>query len=396
MPRVRIVVNGLPFTVDGEGTAEQLAGALQTRLQEDPSLFTKRARQLGLSDEDLISLAQQAEGETPGGFRAETGGKTDRFLIGAGRTLTSLGRGIRQIFSGDETDKELARREKNERELFAQLDDQGIGFEDIGQFAPDVVAFLGSGGLVSLGIRGAALGAATATIEGESRATNTIVSGLLSAAGPGVARAAGAVFRTGTRMGAGAIRSIGSLASRGQIGQQLGKVAGQAANLVNNQNQAIKRVGEIALNRAADIVQRMNARGKEGVVAEAVNTALRSSIRQSGNTNVLDFTAFNRELIAIANSTLNKELGKTFGKQLANLRATFNELGKITEMTPGQAQAVLQAILSRSEARSLAKALRNAGTQSAKKTIAQRLKDTALAIPGQETGVATAQALTGE
>lgn len=390
MGRARVIVNGLPFTIEGEGTPEQLAGALEKRLQQNPELWDKRRKQLGLSEDDMIALAEKQAGVDSSESRAFQPqlNPGQKFLVGSGRSLTEMARGFKQLFTGDEEDAEISRREADEKALFEKLDEQGIGAEDLGQIAPDVIAFLGSGGLTSLAVRGAGLGLVRPTTGAdgaEQRVYNSLASGLLSVAGPGAAKAAGGVFRLGGKAGSGMINSITKLAEKGSVGKALGGTADEAARLAQNANPAIREVGEIALARASDLVQRMNARGKTDVTAGLLNSALRRSVVQTGGRNVLDMATFNKQLLTTADSQFTKGLGKTFGKQVADLRKTFTELTKLEpNMDPKTAETILTGIVSNPQAQALAKGLNTATTDAARQGLASRLVQTSLAVAGQE------------
>lgn len=380
--RVRVIVNGLPFALDVDDTVsnEQAAQALSEQLQQDPSIFTRRREQLGLSEADLAAIQAQERGEDPG-VRIEPMSTFEELLVGAGRSFTTAIRGGRQLFNratGDEEElAQLQAIESDERELFRALDEQGIGAEDIGQLVPDLVAFLGSGGLLSLAARGAVLGGVQATGEDEGlgdRSLNALVSGTLSAAGPLAARAVRAPFRAGTRLAASAFSAARGLATRtGGFSASLGRTVVDSARAQASTNPAIQKLGRAGFDKASQLIQQMNARGKRGVAGEAANAALQKSIRQVNGQNVVDFAAFNEQLAHLGRSELNRRLGKTFGARLDDLRNTFDEIATLDVLSPTQAQAVLSNLMTNAEARSLATALRRSSTDTAKRAALRRL-----------------------
>lgn len=392
MPRVRIVANGVPFIVEGEGTPEQLSGALKARLEADPSLLDKRRQQLGLTEDEAVNLLQGYQPvQDKGQFAAQLSdpsegmSSTDKFLVGAGRTFTELGRGVKMMFTGDETDAEIRKREANEQRLFAKLDDQGIGPEDLGQLAPDAVAFLGSGGLTSMFVRGAALGAARPTTSEDGgvgeRARTGMLSGLLSVVGPGSVKTVGALFNLKKTLGKGMMESIRSLNSRGNVAEGLANVIDDGAALTTNGNPAIREVGEAALARASDVVQRMNTFGKQNTVKKLVTNALKRSTREVDGRNVLDMNSFTRELGGISDATLKQGAGKDFGRMLGELRRTFTEISRIADLDGETAEGVLRAITTDSRAAALAKTLATVKEPQAKATIVRQLLQLAASAP---------------
>lgn len=95
-----ITVNGVPFRITGEGTDEQLAQALRSRIEADPTIFQRRIEQVGLTPQDREVLAAQARGEGIEQFTRERDvPQAGRLFIGAGRRLVELSRGLKQIFS---------------------------------------------------------------------------------------------------------------------------------------------------------------------------------------------------------------------------------------------------------------------------------------------------------
>jgi len=397
MPTYRVTVNGVPFTVDGDGTQEDAAAYLRTAVAADPTLVDRRTKQLGLTEDDILAIAQQNGERMNDGqpFMDELGG-AEKFFVGAGRSASELITGAKQLFSDQETSDELARMDSRDKALFDKLDNQGIGMEDLGQLMPDVAAFIGSGGssagwqLASLGARGAALGAARPVgvgEGGEERAEASLTSGLLSMAGPAIAKGVGSMFRSGTK----ATKAVGGAilnrvqAGGGDVGKGIANVVDEATTAIaNNRNKALQDVGRVALTRAAEVVQKMNDRGKNSVVSGMVNKALANSVTRNGNVNVLDPAAFNRELIAVGNGALKKELGPALGKSVKMLRETFDELARVGDLDEKTSKAVLQNLMDNPQAGAVAKALTATAKPEVKHALRAKLIDMSLATAGAQ------------
>lgn len=402
MARARIVYKGVPFIVEGEGTPEQLAGSLKQRLEQNPALIDKRRQKLGMAEGEVWG---EGQGYSPvqnvGQFDDQLGDPTEgmsgteKFLVGAGKTFTSLGRGAKMLFTGDEDDAEILRREAHENELFDKLDSQGIGLEDLGQIAPDAIALLGSGGLTSLFGRGALMGAVRPGEDGWDRAKAGLTSGVLSIAGPGAAKAVAAILSAPTRV---AGKGMSILLSRmgNEPAKGIGAATADAVELSVKQNAAMREVGDLALQRTADVIQRMNTFGKQTAAKEVINKAFMKAIKVVDGRNTLDTTAFNRALMTTSDAMLKKGAGKDFGRILGELRTTFSELGRLQQMTPQQAQQVLAAISDDGTAAALGRILAGRASEEAKKTAAEQLLARSGQFAASAPRAAVGGALSGE
>ncbi len=189
-------------------------------------------KKLGLSPADTAALfAGKTNGVFEGGNVADTGGKFDRAMIGAGRTFNSWKTGVQQMLPekarkaiGLEDDATLAKHEQAARDLFGQLDNQGIGMEDLGQALPSVLAFAG-GGSVGLGwkafalasARGGATGALSGAIQGTTkegeRATNAEIGALAGALGPAIGVGTASLVKAASQTGRAGMSWLGSILS---------------------------------------------------------------------------------------------------------------------------------------------------------------------------------------
>jgi len=382
-----------------------VTAVLEQRVAEDPSLIDKRREALGLDEDQFthfveqnkLHLARAAEFEQQAEKYKNSVPELstpEKFFVGAGQTFSSLFNGAQQLFTGDEGDKVIAAREAHEKALFAKLDDQGIGPEDLGQMAPEVVAFLGGGGLVSFAARGGALGALAPTSGDpetgtKERVHSSLAGGLLSMAGPAVAKSTGAFFNLSKNAGMGLVKTLARWAgNKGGAPAGVAQTVGEAMEMQANTNPAIRELGELALKRTTEIVQRMNTFGKTNTVKELVNGSLTKSVREIGGRNVLDMNQFNRQLMLLSDSQLAKGAGKDFGRMLSSLRNTFTEIGKIAELTPQQAQVVLEGITTSPQAAVLAKQLAKAASPEAKTLILQQIMKLAKSAPRAATAAA--------
>ena len=275
-----VSVAGVPFGVSAP-TKEAAQAWINNQVQQDPTLLAKRVKKLqasgALSDTDAASLLQ---GQRIPDFVSED---QNKFLVGAGRGFENLSIGTQQIlnlaikgisdpeggFAARASSRlgNLAQREADARERFAVID-EGFGLEDLGEIAPELLLFMGSGGgaagakaLKAAGgiLRSGRLGAAPAaarslgravgraagarsvpsigmaglaqgleagaigalsgglrgTVEGESRLTNAAIGGALGAAGPLASRGLQAAARSVSKAPKA---FIGALADAGLLG----------------------------------------------------------------------------------------------------------------------------------------------------------------------------------
>lgn len=282
---------------------------------------------------------------------AEGMGGGEKFLVGAGRTFTELGRGIGQRIAEATDDEQWLsksrQKESNERETFAQLDNQGIGFEDLGQIAPEIAAFIGSGGIGSLALRGAAMGASRATTEGESVTKNAILEGAFAAGGGAVARGLGSIFARGFKPSAKftpqVAKGFQGILDKNPVKMITNlKTALKQADDLASSNGVQTKVKEAALNGARQIIREMNGVGRETLFRSQVDDLFKQSVVvRDGGANILDVGKFTAGLESYSRGKLIKELGKNLGPRLDNLRTGFQQLAKLKELSYDDASKVL-------------------------------------------------------
>lgn len=397
-----IMVDNVPFRVRGAASREQAQRAVEARFHDPDAkrqaILKRKAK--------LLEMGIDVDAN----FAVDETSRAERFLIGAGRTFTETGRGIQQLWYGARGDEgkvqALQRQESLHRDTFDMLDSQGTGMEDLGQLAPELVAFIGTGGsssLTNLGLRSAALGGSKATVEGESRGVNAVVSGLLGAGSAGAARGVSAMFQRGAQLSGAAVQGIRNLVGRGAnspggLANNMSSAMTQAQHLANSKDAALRRVGEESLAQLRTMIHGMNNVGKESLFRTQLNQLMTSSIRQVDNTLTLDTAAFVKGLEQVSRSQLTRELGRTFGPRIDNLRNVFIELGKHTDDLGGDAaQNILRQIMSNDSAAAIAAQVSRASTEGAKPGVmagllntlqntVQRTGNAAAASAGPETG----------
>ena len=370
MPDFTITFNGIPHRVRGARDRGQAQRFIEASAAKDPVLWknTEQAR---------IAQLRELGIDLERNFATEGMGGGEKFLVGAGRTFTEVGRGIKQI-AGGEVDDTLI---ENERETFDLLDDDGIGMEDLGQLAPELFAFIGTGGgsvlatAANMGVRGALLGAAREATSEESRTLNAVLSGAFAAGGGAAARGVASMFSRGAQFTASMAAGLQKLIGRngGETAANISKATLQAQALANSKNQALREVGEASLKEMRTLIQQMNAVGRESVFRSQVNSWMQKSIKELDGVNVLDVNKFIANLETMSRGQLVKELGKNIGPRLDALRTTFRELGKLGNMESGQASQVLRGIMSDNAAASAAQALARASEKGASQSTLNRL-----------------------
>lgn len=352
-----ITYDGVPFRVRGAQNRKQAEEQLNLAFQ-DPVFYNEKLTQRKAK---LLEMGINVDAN----FATEGMGGGEKFLVGAGRTFTETGRGIQQMWYGltgnEDKVRQLEADEANARHTFDQLDSEGIGAEDLGQLAPELLAFVGSGGasLTSLGLRGAALGASKSTVEGESRTTNAIVSGLLSAGVAGGARGVASMFQRGAAIGGAALSGLQRLAGNaktpGQLANNLSQAMGQAQHLANSKDAMLRKVGEEGLAQLRPLIQKMNSTGKESVFRSQLNQLFQASTKQVDQSLSLDLATFVRGLDGVSKGELVKQLGRTYGARVDQLRNVFIEMGKhADDIPPETAHNVLRGIMSSDSAAAIA------------------------------------------
>ncbi len=161
----------------------------------------------------------------------EFSGTASRFLVGAGREFSTVGRGVVQglanIIGDEEFEASLAQEEANEREIYADLDDQGFGAEDFGELAAFAPIFMGKGGVLSISSRAGAFAGlrATTTTGAEARAErleDALQTGISIGAVGAIANRAVTIFRAREVAGVAATAALdavltGGLATGGRL-----------------------------------------------------------------------------------------------------------------------------------------------------------------------------------
>lgn len=131
---------------------------------------------------------------------AEAGkvGSFDRFLVGAGREFELAGRGMvqgmAQLFRNVDDVKRMEDKTDMEKQLFAALDDEGLGMEDVGQVAAWLPLLIGPTGILRQGAVMAAGAGMQATGSDESRLGNAATAGAATIAGGGLGKAGAALL----------------------------------------------------------------------------------------------------------------------------------------------------------------------------------------------------------
>lgn len=366
-----IMYGGVPHRVRG-ARSRAIAEAYVARQMADPM------RRKMLQKNRIEELKEMGiELDTNGGLSDSA---AERFFIGAGRTIDQAQRGVQQLYAKARgRDDEVARLQKQEaehRELFDKLDSEGVGFEDIGQLAPEILAFAGTGGgsLLAKGAqlagRGALLGGTKATVEGEDMGINAVLGGAFALGGGAAAGALGGLFSFAGKQGANAFR-----VSKG-VGNQLAKWAKNgnaddvvenlalslrtAQHMANSGDKAMVEVGESALAQLSNLVGKMNSSGKESVYRQHMKTLMQDAIVEKNGRNVLDYNKFLRSLSGVDRTGLKQALGKTYGDRMADMLETFRSLGKLGDMPADQAEKVLRGVMSDEGAAQVARSLAGA------------------------------------
>jgi hypothetical protein len=397
MPDYTITVDNVPFRVRGAKSREQAQRAVEVQFSDPQvrreAMVKRKAKLLDMG----IDVDQN--------FATEGMGKGERFLVGAGRTFTETARGAKQMWYSAMGDEEkvqaLQREESSHRDTFDMLDNEGIGMEDLGQLAPELVAFLGSGGgsalgtAASMGLRGAALGGSKATVEGESRGLNALVSGLLTAGAAGAASGVASMFRAGGTLTGAAAAGLNRLArgtkTKGDLVNNMSSALSQAQHLANSKDAAIRKVGQESLAQLTPLVQKMNSVGKESLFRTQLNQLMQASMQRGENALTLDTAKFVQGLAGVSKGTMIKELGRTYGTRLDTLRNTFTELTKVGDISGKQATEMLKGIMADDSAAAVAQQISRASQEGAKPGVMSSLMQT-LQNRVQQYTVASAQA----
>jgi len=382
MPDFTITVDNVPFRVRGASNREQAQRAIEVQFMDPQvrkeAMVKRKAKLLDMG----IDVDQN--------FATEGMGKGERFLVGAGRTFTETARGAKQMWYGatgqDEKVEALQREESAHRDTFDMLDGEGIGMEDLGQLAPELVAFLGTAGgsglatAGQLGLRGAALGASKATVEGESRTMNAVVSGLLTAGAFGAGQGVASMFRAGSSITGAAAAGLNRIArgtkTKGDLVNNMSSAMTQAQHLANSKDAALRKVGEASLAQLTPLIQKMNGVGKESIFRTQLNQLMQASMQRGQNELTLDTAKFVQGLAGVSKGTLIKELGRTYGTRLDTLRNTFTELTKSGNLSGESATNILKGIMADDSAAAVAQQISRASSEGAKPGVMNSLMQT--------------------
>ncbi len=357
-------VNGIPFRFPLE-EGKTMQESAQSRLRDldaNPAYFTMQAERLGLTYDDRVKLFNDSAEEQGKSIRAEHSpteiSRTDRFLVGAGKTSKDLWDGAKMFYLDDKDKAELIRQRKIEQELYEKLDNEGIGLEDVGELFPDMVAFLFGGGIANLGLRASAQVAASGllgftkavdTLDSDEalkqRGGNALFNAAFTVGGMGLGKAVMWPLKGGigaaTKAFSAGKDAMGKLIATTKMGGKGGmpagvaKLAGDALNLKhNNTNPAMQELGKVALDRIVPIISRMNDYGKMNTVKGLVNNVLAKSTTtpKGGGANFLDMNKFLKEMQHISDSSLRKHLGSDFGKSVGDFRKIIRE---VSSTNPG-------------------------------------------------------------
>lgn len=323
-------------------------------------------------------------------YATEGMGAGEKFLVGAGRTYTRLGRGIGQRVAERMDDpkaqqwlNDSRRTEMMEAETFAMLDNEGFGWEDIGEIAPEMAAFIGTGGVAGFAARGAMLGAADATEEGESVGLNALVGGVAAGLGGALGKTVAAgltkVFKPNAQFSAAQVKGIAALLkgikNPAQATQKIVNFLRQADTVDASASKALREVGDQAYGQARMLVQQMNAIGRESVFRQNLNQTFQRALKTNADgTIIFNPGKFAAEMEQFSRGKLVKELGNNIGPRLDAMRTTFRELGKLKDLSYAESEAVLKSLFDDPTTQALARQL---GKEPAK-TTAEKLLERSL------------------
>lgn len=426
--KFRIIVGGVPFRVDGDDEDEAVQKVVDM-LEAAPEVFTERARRLGLTDaqgnvseDDLEALRIQHElGDRGlrGRVRAAdaAGGPGNRFLVGAGHTFLDRFRGARQVLASvmgdEETVEMLAELDKEEQALFDQLDKAGFGAEDLGQLAPDLLAFLVPGaagaqltrmgasagvgtGVVPTAITGALLGASQVRDTEAATLSQTGLDALQGGAAAVVLPAAGAI-------GTGVGRLLKRLPAGGsvRISPRLwarfhGLNRGQtAANVVEDGltqsregvSEGMQILGRAALDKVQEVIRSLPTTASRGLKDQAAMGVVRRSLAEATETlsngrNIFNPGAWERSMSELAGKVGSVFSGTQHTQMLGAANILAREMQKISDdVTVELAEAASAALLAApARAKPIVDAIARAQAPEVKKALVQQLADVGMLV----------------
>ena len=412
-----------PITIEAESreAAEarlRSASPEQVRKAAEQSLRSRQSR-TGISDEDISALLGGQ------GYTAETSGPIERARIGAGRSLTGVARGAQQRYhemrGNPERSEELARTEENERETFGQLDNQGVGAEDLGQFIGDAAMFLGGGSakvgwqLLNYGLRGTVFGGAQATTKQENPMVNALVGGATGLVGTATAAALGKLVKVG---GEGMFNMLGMLTAASQRNGMGLAISGShfMQSVSRGRTSAMSRIradriagrpidpgvaaaaatSEQAVTQMTRVIGQLRGADVDKFVIETARGALRQGMDPKSG--LINPRVMWRELGILRPAELNA-MGPA-GSHLLQLRNAFGYMARLDNWDKPLVQQAVQGIVSDPTAsRALTTALMRAGSKGARETILRALGRTAASATAAAGNAAlqnTAQTATGQ
>lgn len=290
------------FEIEGEGTEEQMQAFLGT--PEGQALLNEQINALPEPEPETpqalqnLSGAMQGLGLTEGQADELADSGFSRMMLGVGREAQSLSRGIQQIAGTPQEAAALALVEERDRKIYEELDEQGIGFEDLGQAVPMLATIIAPGGNVVQGLNavgkglnalaklGSTLGAQAAlvgAIEG-GKATTLEESRAANAASGAAATLVGGklVGGLGKSLHAGALGKMLTIAGLGGImkGEGGRRAAGGIMGYINRNllGRQTKDVGQELSQKAAAAVAGPESRR----IVEASTKAQIELAKQSG------------------------------------------------------------------------------------------------------------------
>lgn len=362
----RVLVNGVPFRMDGESYQDAEQKVLDM-LEATPELFDLRAQDLGMSTNDVEIARLAAErGSTRVGdeaFMKTIHGKvredmmpqgSERFWTGMGRGFVNRWRGARQVLAesmGDENaSKAIADMDKEERDLYKQLDDQGIGLEDLGEIGADMSMFLASGatGVVPMAIAGAALAAADVKEADQTGLTGRIpdaaIGAVTGAVGPLANKAAGAVGGVARSLSPVLSTKLGPnlfLRARALLGNReaMANIVQDALTYTAEEgaDKGKQIIGRAALDKVQQIVRSLPSDAAKGLKDPAALGVVRAAVKQATQPTADGVNVFNPAAFEKSMATLTGKLGGVFSKtEHTRMLGAISALARQMQNLPGQ------------------------------------------------------------
>lgn len=334
--RWHVNVQGVPFRVDGE-TYDEAQARVADVLSQTPELFNLRAQRLGLDQKDLDAVSirfEQGDEALKGLVRAEdaVNSPLNKLAIGSGRAILNHYRGARQMIAeltnDEDAAKTIAEEDKNEREIYRQLDDLGVGLEDVGELATDILGFVGVGaaagtGAIPMFLTGAML--AASDVKGErqvpggipgdtelegGRGTDALIGGTTSLIGPILGKGKAMVSALARKYGLGATAKMSTnlfLRTRylAQRPEALTNIVDDALTYAaEGAPKAQQVIGRAALDTVQKILSRLPTTAEKGLKDPAAFGLLRNAVKKatqpgSQGANIFNPVIFEKEATAL-------------------------------------------------------------------------------------------------